>query len=160
MSPKTTAWPLVQVKPIQAAMIAPCGMNCALCIGHLREKNRCPGCNHREDLIKAGSCRRCTIKLCEKQGVPNKFCFTCAQYPCRRLRDLDKRYRTRYGMSMLENLAFIRDFGIRRFIRQEKRRWACPGCGKTLSVHRTACIHCGTPRNIPEPIQMPDSEGT
>ena len=25
-------------------LIAPCGMNCILCWGYIREKNRCPGC--------------------------------------------------------------------------------------------------------------------
>ena len=138
--------PAVRVRAIQATMIAPCGMNCALCAGHLREKNRCPGCNHRDDAIKAGACRRCTIKLCEKQGRPNRFCFRCPVYPCRRLRDLDKRYRTRYGMSMLDNLEFIRENGVRRFVAREKERWACPGCGATLSVHRAACLRCGRPR--------------
>jgi len=143
MSPK----PQVKLRPIQAGMIAPCGMNCALCIGHLREKNRCPGCNHRDDTLKAGACRRCSIKLCEKQGHPNQYCFRCTKYPCRRLRDLDKRYRKNYGMSMLDNLNFIRDFGIRKFIAQEKNRWACPACGKTVSVHRDECLHCCHPRD-------------
>ncbi len=139
MSPKVP----VRLKSIQQNMIAPCGMNCALCIGHLREKNRCPGCNHRDEAIKAGGCRKCSIKLCKEQGHPNKFCFNCTQYPCRRLRQLDKRYRTNYGMSMIENLEFIREFGIRKFVAREKVRWACPECGRTLSVHRDACLHCG-----------------
>ncbi len=142
MSPKAS----IKRKSIQLNMIAPCGMDCALCIGHLREKNRCPGCNHRDDAIKAGACRRCTIKLCEAQGHPNRFCFNCAKYPCRRLRDLDKRYRTNYGMSMIGNLEFIRDFGIRKFVVREKTRWACPGCGEILSVHRKECLRCGRPR--------------
>ena len=135
-----------RAKPISLQMIAPCGMDCALCIGHLREKNRCPGCNHREEAIAAGTCRRCTIKLCDKQGRPNRFCFTCAQYPCRRLRDLDRRYRNKYGMSMLENLGFIQAFGLRKFVAREQKKWACPACGQTLCVHRGECLRCGRPR--------------
>ena len=141
-----TRRPPIRLRPIQAAMIAPCGMNCALCIGHLREKNRCPGCNHRDDQIKAGACRQCTIKLCTRQGRPNRFCFRCPDYHCRRLRDLDKRSRIRYGMSMLDNLAAVRVAGLRAFVAREKIRWACPACGKPLSVHRAACLHCGHPR--------------
>jgi Protein of unknown function (DUF3795) len=151
MSPKVP----VRLRPIQAGMIAPCGMNCALCIGHLREKNRCPGCNHRDDAIKAGACRRCSIKLCEKQGQPNRYCFNCSKFPCRRLKDLDKRYRNNYGMSMLDNLEFIQAFGIRKFIAQEKIRWACDGCGRTVSVHRKACPHCGQSRVQPPPSPPP-----
>jgi hypothetical protein len=139
----------IKQKPIQAGMIAPCGMDCALCIGHLRENNRCPGCNHREDAIKAGSCRHCTIKRCEAQGHSNRFCFDCTKYPCRRLRRLDQRYQTKYGMSMLENLEAIRAFGIRTFVAREKIRWACPDCGATLCVHRNECLRCGRPRPAP-----------
>ena len=29
---------------IKTRLIAPCGMNCAVCLGYLREKNKCPGC--------------------------------------------------------------------------------------------------------------------
>ena len=132
--------------PISVRMIAPCGMDCALCIGHLREKNRCPGCNPREEAIPAGACRRCSIKRCEEQGHPNRFCFPCAKFPCRRLRHLDQRYRNKYGMSMLDNLAFIHKFGIRKFVAREKNRWACPACGQTLCVHRSECLRCGRPR--------------
>jgi hypothetical protein len=30
-------------------MIAPCGMNCGICIGHLREKRPCGGCFKKND---------------------------------------------------------------------------------------------------------------
>ncbi|MBT3273226.1 MAG: DUF3795 domain-containing protein [Spirochaetales bacterium] len=127
-------------------MIAPCGMNCALCIGHLRVKNRCPGCRDSRDALKPRHCVICRIKTCEESGKPNKYCFECSSFPCRRLRDLDKRYRTKYGMSMIENLEFIRDFGIRKFVAHEKERWACPECGNAVSVHRDECARCGHPR--------------
>ena len=29
---------------ISTSLIAPCGMNCRLCLGQIREKNTCPGC--------------------------------------------------------------------------------------------------------------------
>ena len=121
-------------------------MNCALCIGHLREKNRCPGCNDRRGELRPATCRHCRIKECTEQGQPNRFCGECAAFPCRRLRQLDHRYRTNYGMSMLANLEAIRTFGIRKFVAQEKKKWACPACGATLCVHRTECLRCGHPR--------------
>ena len=137
----------VVVKPIQARMIAPCGMDCALCIGHLREKNRCPGCNDRRGELRSAHCRHCRIKDCTEQGQPNRFCGECPAFPCRRLRQLDLRYRTKYGMSMLENLEAIRTFGIRKFVAQEKKKWACPTCGATICVHRKECLRCGHPRS-------------
>ena len=49
-------------------------------------------------------------------------------------------------MSMLANLEAIRTFGIRKFVAQEKKKWACPACGATLCVHRKECLHCGHTR--------------
>ena len=109
---------------MKSNLIAPCGMNCSLCIGYLREKNRCLGCRENDENI-LNSCRKCIIKNCEiLQQKQLKYCSSkCEKFPCTRLKNLDKRYRTKYQMSMLENLQFIEEFGIRKFIEQEKERW-------------------------------------
>jgi hypothetical protein len=53
-----------------------------------------------------------------------RFCSDrCDEYPCKKLKSLDKRYRTKYGMSMIENLERIKDYGVRKFITSEKKRW-------------------------------------
>ena len=62
------------------------------------------------------------------------------------MKQLDKRYRNRYGMSMLENLAYIEKHGIRKFVKKEKKRWSCKKCGGTINVHRWACYNCGAER--------------
>jgi len=129
-------------------LIAPCGMNCAICLAYLRTKNHCPGCRG-DDTYKQASCRsdRCTIVQCTlRQATESGFCYECPKYPCRRMKDLDKRYRTKYRMSMLENLAFIRDTGLNAFVNKETERWRCPTCGTTICVHRKACQNCGEPR--------------
>ena len=138
---------------ITATMIAPCGMDCAICMGFLRdsrEKNVCPGCNG-DDARKPQSCAACRIKDCpeldgaERASSGQAFCFTCAK-PCTRLKQLDKRYRTKYGMSMLENLATIRELGIEAFVARERVRWTCPGCAGVICVHRGECVYCGRSR--------------
>jgi hypothetical protein len=122
-------------------LIAPCGMNCSICLAYLRDKNRCTGClNSYEG--KPISCRRCRIKLCRKKS---RFCFECKIYPCARLKHLDKRYRTKYSMSMIENLENIKKSGVRAFIKSEKARWACKKCGGVICVHRKVCFACGKP---------------
>ena len=121
--------------------IAPCGMNCRLCHGYVRTRNRCDGC-----LTPNTKCsRKCTLRYCDRRK--GSWCdHTCPSFPCTRLKSLDKRYRTNYGMSMMENLGQIEREGIRKFVKSENTRWACPTCGELLCVHRPACLNCGTPR--------------
>lgn len=128
---------------IKTNLIAPCGMNCGICIGHLRDKRKCPGCNI-ESKNKPPHCNNCSIAKCEYLlKSKSKYCFGCGKFPCKRLKDLDKRYRTKYGMSMIDNLNSIKEIGIRRFVKNESARWTCPECGNLLCVHRTNCIYCG-----------------
>ena len=130
------------------SLIAPCGMNCALCIGHIREKNPCEGCGGN-GFNKPNACRNCSVVLCEKRkATESGFCYDCSIFPCARMKQLDTRYRTRYGMSMFENLAFIQEHGLDAFLKHEEERWKCTSCGESLSVHRTECLNCGQPREI------------
>jgi len=127
---------------LPTVLIAPCGMNCSLCMAYIREKNSCPGCRE-DDKYKAKSCVNCQIKNCAKIVKGDlKYCFKCDTFPCERLKHLDKRYRTKYSMSMIENLNLIKNRGIRRFVENEKKRWACPQCSRLLCVHRSECTHC------------------
>lgn len=126
---------------IKMRLMAPCGMNCALCMAFLRDRKPCPGCNLGDE-NKPMHCVNCAIKNCpELAGA--KYCFKCASFPCARLRNLDKRYRAKYGMSMIANLEAIKDIGIREFTRREKARWACQDCGGLICVHYDACGSCG-----------------
>jgi hypothetical protein len=96
------------------------------------------------DENKPGYCRKCIIRNCsELAESSSKFCGKCEQFPCKRLKNLDKRYRSKYGMSMLENLARISEEGIRKFVKDEKERWRCNKCGKILCVHYSECYNCG-----------------
>jgi hypothetical protein len=124
-------------------LMASCGMNCGICLAFLRDKRKCPGCRG-EDLNKASSCIHCFIKNCGTVTTnQSNFCYECPEYPCKRLKQLDKRYRTKYGMSMLENLEKIKRMGIRAFVVNEEMRWRCPVCHGLICVHRGYCLRCG-----------------
>ena len=118
-------------------LIAPCGMNCNVCVAHLREKRKCPGCRG-DDRYKSKSCIRCYIRNCvilHEHGW--RYCSDkCPEFPCLRLSMLDKRYRAKYGMSQIENLETIKTKGLRGFIRQEKKRWVKGG--RIFCVHKKA----------------------
>jgi rubrerythrin len=58
------------------------------------------------------------------------------------MKQLDKRYRTKYHMSMIENLENIRQNGMEAFLQSEETRWTCKVCGNILCVHRDACPAC------------------
>jgi hypothetical protein len=125
-------------------MISPCGMNCAICMAYLREKNHCNGCRSTSG-YKSTSCFNCLIRNCGLLEKTNsKFCFDCAAFPCSRLKHLDKRYRLRYRMSMLENLEFIKKSGVENFAEKEFTRWRCLTCGGTICVHKGYCLSCST----------------
>jgi hypothetical protein len=129
-------------------LIAPCGMNCALCSRYLALKNKvrskgvrmayCTGCRPRN--------RTCAAlkKKCEK--LLNRevtFCFECNSFPCDILRKIDTKYKARYRMSMIENLNFIRDKGIDKFLEAQEKRWKCPICSEMVCCHNGICFICG-----------------
>lgn len=123
-------------------LVAPCGINCGICIAYLRDKNKCFGC-WGDDLRKAKHCSACKIKNCEHFSVTDsKFCFDCPVYPCKRMKQLDKRYRTKYFMSNLENLMIIKESGLDIFIKLENEKWKCKDCGGMICVHRGFCLEC------------------
>jgi hypothetical protein len=126
----------------QKALIAPCGMNCGTCIAYLREKNRCPGCRIFS-ADKAVSVRRCIVTKCiDLEKTKSKFCYECRKFPCYRIKQLDKRYKTKYRTSFIENLLMIKENGIKDFLAFESDRRTCPNCASTLSVHRSFCLVC------------------
>ena len=137
-----------RVKIMKSVHIAPCGMNCSICMTYLRDKNRCPGCRlftKKEPVTIA----KCKIKNCATlQSSKFKFCYRCDKFPCERIQHMDKRYRTRYHISTIENLENIKKFGVRKFIKTEEHRWACPQCGGTICVHRGYCFQCGKHKGI------------
>jgi len=124
------------------SLIAPCGMNCGTCIAYLRDKNKCPGCRvYSAD--KAISIQRCIIPKCvHLDKTDSKFCYDCEKYPCKRIKQLDNRYITKYKTSFIENLTMIKEKGIEKFLVFESKRRTCPKCGSILSVHRDYCLIC------------------
>lgn len=125
-------------------MIAPCGMNCGICVayfGHTmsgkRRGGKCIGCRARDKncaFVKKG------CELLTKKKV--KFCFECSRFPCDRLKVLDKRYRKKYDMSMIENLRFIKKHGMKKFLASQRKKYRCPGCGGVVCVHDNKCYTC------------------
>ena len=132
---------------MEEKLIAPCGMNCGVCFSYLAMKNDlkkkgfarkyCAGCRPRG--------KNCTF-MANKCDLLGKgllhFCYECENFPCRRLKNLEKRYRTKYHMSMIENLEFIKEHGIEKFLEKEEVKWRCPECGGVICCHIGLCLNC------------------
>ena len=128
-------------------LIAPCGMNCAVCASYLAKKNKikekgvkipyCDGCRPRNK--RCAFLMKSCLLLSENKV---RYCHECKDFPCSKLESIDKRYRERYRMSMIENLNFIREKGIEKFLLSEKKKWQCPECGEIISCHNGLCFEC------------------
>jgi hypothetical protein len=124
------------------SIIAPCGINCGTCLAYLRDKNKCLGCRVDFD-SKRKTCLQCKIKNCDLLAETNsKICSECVAFPCERIKHIDKRYRTKYKTSLIQNLVYVKENGIDSFLKHEVKKWTCPKCGSTLSVHRDNCLFC------------------
>ena len=132
-------------------LIAPCGMNCAICKGYIaythsipRVRGKvtyCAGCQSRaKNCYVKGNCK----KLIHREI---KFCYECGAMPCEKLAHLDNRYRERYGMSMVENLKMLKNKGVDEFLREQALRFRCPTCGDVVCVHDGKCYGCGYKRS-------------
>ena len=129
-------------------MVAPCGMNCAVCYAHLRKKKTCPGCRGQEESQPA-YCRRCRIRECVlSRGLD--FCSECSSFPCPPVKQMDKRYRQRYHVSLIENGIRIKTGGADQFMGEEKQKWTCAQCGGAICLHDRLCCECG--KEMEEPV--------
>jgi hypothetical protein len=128
-------------------LIAPCGMNCAICSGYLAFKHDvkskgirmsyCAGCRPRN---KKCAFLKKTCSLLLTGGV--KYCYECNTFPCKRLADLDKRYRSLYRMSMIENLQSIMTNSMGQLLQEQEKKWKCPECGEVICCHNGLCFNC------------------
>jgi hypothetical protein len=132
-------------------LVAPCGMNCAVCSGYLALKHDvkskgirmpyCQGCRPRDKKC-AFLKRKCELLLDNKV----RFCYECNSFPCERLERIDKRYQTHFRTSLIENLQAIRKNGLPEFLKKEEKKWQCQQCGETICCHNGICFNCSLDR--------------
>ena len=131
-------------EPFKPKIIAPCGMNCGICVAFFgytmrgdNRKMKCSGCNP-----SGKSCAHLK-KYCEKLSKNEiQYCFECDMFPCSYLERLDEKYRKRYDMSTIDNLERIQEYGMTPFLKQQEQRYACPECGGVICVHTKICYTC------------------
>ena len=91
--------------------------------------------------MKTEHCCKCRIKGCiEDKGLA--YCYECPEHPCRLTKDLEKSYKKRYQVSLVENSEFAGRYGLERFMEEQKEKYTCPICGGVISVHDRECSEC------------------
>jgi hypothetical protein len=129
-------------------LVAPCGMNCAVCSGYLASKHDvkikgirmpyCEGCRLRDKKC-AFLKKRCELLLNNKVD----FCYECKDFPCERLKRIDKRYQTFFRMSLIDNLELIKRSGMSKFLETQEKKWQCLECGaEVVCCHNGICFNC------------------
>ncbi|MDD4831949.1 MAG: DUF3795 domain-containing protein [Bacilli bacterium] len=128
-------------------LIAPCGMNCALCVSYQFSKldlnkkgfnkRYCPGCIPRGKNCLFLS-KKCNLL---KKGLV-RFCFECVEFPCIHIKNIDNRYKTKYNMSMIDNLNSIKNYGMINFLKNQNDTWKCKNCNEYICCHNNVCLNC------------------
>lgn len=127
---------------LDSKLIAPCGIYCGACYMFLRDKKRCWGCRI-DSAEKPKYCDKCIIANCERLSqTTSGFCFDCEKFPCQRLKQLDKRYRTKYDTSLVQNQVDIKEKGSKSFLASESVKRTCPKCRSVVSIHWKDCKSC------------------
>jgi hypothetical protein len=131
-------------------LIAPCGMNCAICKAYLAYTHGVP--RQRGKVFYCVGClprgKDCFIKRkCQKLAKHEaQYCYQCDKIPCENLNRVDRRYRALYGMSMVENLKELKANGMDKFLASQAEKYRCPNCGDVVCVHDGKCYSCGYQR--------------
>ena len=129
---------------MEPELIAPCGMNCNVCSAYLAYKRdlpkrrgnvKCKGCRPRNKQC-AFVKKRCGDRLMKDQV---RYCYECVDFPCEHIRKISAKYEKRWGVSFIQNLEYIREYGELKFLAREKRKWKCTKCGGTISIHNNRC---------------------
>lgn len=127
---------------IDPVYFAPCGMNCLVCYKHCYHKKPCDGCL-KSDYGKPEHCRKCKIKDCVKTKNI-MYCFECTEYPCIRVKNLEKSYNKRYQTSLMKNSELVKEKGLDEFMHLQKLKYTCKHCGGIISLHDRECGECQT----------------
>ena len=131
---------------MKTELIAPCGMNCSICIGFFgytmsgnKRKMKCIGCNP-----SGKSCAHLK-KYCNKLTKKEiEYCYECNDFPCKQIQKLDDKYRKRFDYSTIDNLKYIKENGMEKFLKKQEKKYKCPKCGGIICVHNGKCYSCDT----------------
>ena len=136
-----------KIPEFSAELVAPCGMNCALCSAYQAHAMMPDDSQHK--LPRCAGCRprgkQCAYikKSCGRLGQGKlTYCYECETFPCAHLAHLDERYRKNYSYSMIDTLKAIQQNGVEAALAAQRERHKCPRCGGIICIHNGKCYRC------------------
>ena len=106
--------------------IGVCGLDCGLCPRYYTVgTSRCPGCADPDFSNKHPSCSFITCCVKKKNF---EVCAECPEFPCSKFKSEEEYQQLKQSSSyppykkVMSNLNFIKEYGIKKFIEQQKKR--------------------------------------
>jgi hypothetical protein len=127
-----------------AELFAYCGINCQTCVGFLGYKlsgektEPCHGC--RTKFYSCTFFKKYCKNIANRKKI--EFCYECPDFPCANLKEIDKYYTGKYGVSIIEGFTHIKNKGMEDFLAIEKEKWKCPTCGGVICAQTKRCYTC------------------
>jgi hypothetical protein len=109
------------------------------------EKIRCDGCLSRKPSIHCITCKLGFRECAADHKVT--WCFQCSDFPCKRLEDFLNIHIVNgksHHAKVIENLEFMKDHGIEKWVELQKRSSSCMDCGNQLYWFESKCSKCKT----------------
>ena len=133
-------------------LAAHCGVYCGACRSYLllkkdlfEEKGYRHGCKGCRDQNK--NCAFIKKGCTSLRNKELEFCYECEKFPCQRLKKLDKQYREKYFVSLIENLKRNEKIGVEEWLQEQEKLYTCPNCEGEICVHDVECFDCGNKFN-------------
>ena len=144
-------------------LVGICGLYCGTCPNYLAyrkddveqlnrisqatgipiENIRCDGC--LSDKVMP-YCMECRFRQCAGEKKVT-WCFQCHDFPCQWLSDFTNAHIIN-GIShhahVIEDLRYMKQYGIEQFAEEQERAGRCPQCGDALYWFARGCSSCRT----------------
>lgn len=126
-------------------LVSPCGIYCGACPSF--QKRTCYGCRSEDKTQKRVSKWHCKIRQCCLDRNKLDFCYQCDDFLCRLLIRLQRSHlgerKFAYREEIIDNLLRIKKIGVKKWLREQERKWRCPKCGGTIVFYLYKCLKYG-----------------
>ncbi len=142
-----------------------CGLYCGTCPNYLayRKKDaeqlakisettgipieniRCDGCLSDTVMPYCVECRHGFRQCAREKKVT--WCFECHEFPCQRNKDFANVHIVNgisHHIHCIEDLQYMREHGVERWVEEQEKAGRCPQCGETLYWSAHECPRCHT----------------